>query len=123
MEESILKSVKKILGLGNTYTVFDMDIVMHINMAFSILNQLGVGPDAGFSIEDETALWSDYVLLSGQEPSLHLVKTYVFLKSRMLFDPPTTSFAIEAMNRQIEQYEWRLNVAREEILYPLPEEV
>ena len=123
MEESILKSVKKILGLGNTYTVFDMDIVMHINMAFSILNQLGVGPDAGFSIEDETALWSDYVLLSGQEPSLHLVKTYVFLKARMLFDPPTTSFAIEAMNRQIEQYEWRLNVAREEILYPLPEEV
>lgn len=118
MENSILISTKKVLGLDASYTVFDLDVIMHINAAFSILNQLGVGPVGGFSIEDEEAVWTDFVLLPGSEISIHLVKTYVQLKARMLFDPPTTSFLIEAMTKQINEYEWRLNVARE---YVLPE--
>ena len=119
MENSILLSTKKVLNLAPEYTVFDQDIVMHINAAFSILNQLGVGPVEGFTIQDESAVWDDFVLLPGSEPSQSLVKTYVQLKARMLFDPPTTSFLLEAMKEQIEQYEWRLNVFRE---YALPGE-
>lgn len=113
MENSILISTKKVLGVDAAYTVFDLDILMHINAAFSILQQLGVGPAAGFFIEDESAVWDDFILDVDSEISINLVKTYVQLKARMLFDPPTTSFLIEAMNRQITEYEWRLNVFRE----------
>lgn len=113
MENSILISTKKVLGVDASYTVFDLDILMHINAAFSILQQLGVGPAEGFFIEDETAEWTDFVLHPGSEISISLVKTYVQLKARMLFDPPTTSFLIEAMTKQINEYEWRLNVFRE----------
>jgi hypothetical protein len=115
VEESILKSTKKILGLADDYTPFDLDVITHINAAFSILDQLGVGPAGGFMIEDETTVWGDYVAPLNQ---LHLIKTYVFLKVRLLFDPPTTSFLIEAMNNQIKEYEWRLNVFREWELDP-----
>ncbi len=113
MENSILISTKKVLGLDAAYDVFDLDVLMHINAAFSILQQLGVGPEIGFMVEDETAVWQDFVLDPGSEISLNLIKTYVQLKARMLFDPPTTSFLIEAMNTQIQEYEWRLNVFRE----------
>ena len=119
MENSILISTKKVLGLEPTYTVFDQDVIMHINAAFSILNQLGVGPVEGFMIEDDAAVWDDFILIEGSEPSKSLVKTYVQLKARMLFDPPTTSFLLEAMTNQIKEYEWRLNVFRE---YALPPE-
>lgn len=117
MEESILKSTKKILGLADDYTVFDMDVITHINATFSILNQLGVGPEEGFSILDDSAAWSDYTVPSNQ---LHLVKTYMYLKVRYLFDPPTTSFLLESIATQIKEYEWRLNVFREVDVYPLP---
>lgn len=110
METSILQSVKKVLNLDPGYTAFDQDILLHINGTFLTLNQLGIGPAAGFSIEDETAKWSDYI---GSDPNLNAVKTLVYLKVRMLFDPPETSFTQEAMNRQIEQLEWRLNVYAE----------
>ena len=110
MENSILISTKKILGVSDTYTVFDLDIITHINASFSILSQLGLGPSDGFMIEDDTAVWSDF-LSEGNE--LSLVRTYVFLKARLLFDPPTTSFMIKAMTDQIQEYEWRLNVLRE----------
>lgn len=113
MENSILISTKKVLGVDASYTVFDLDILMHINAAFSILQQLGVGPAEGFFIEDDSAQWTDFVLEPGSEISINLVKTYVQLKARMLFDPPTTSFLIEAMTKQINEYEWRLNVFRE----------
>lgn len=119
MAESILTSTKTLLGLAEGYTVFDAEIITHINSAFSILHQLGVGPDAGFFIEDATPTWDDFILVDGTDPSKNLVKTYVGLKAKSLFDPPTTSFHLEAMNHQIQQYEWRLNVAREEALYPL----
>ena len=111
MEQSILKSTKKVLGLGEDYTVFDPDVIMHINASFSILNQLGVGLDTGTVIEDERALWDD---LNIPDKQLSLVKTYVYLKVRLLFDPPGTSYLIEAANNQIKEYEWRLMVFADE---------
>lgn len=117
MEESILTSTKKILGLAQDYTAFDLDVITHINAAFSILNQLGVGQVEGFFIEDEAAVWGDFIVPLNQ---LSLVKTYVFLKVRILFDPPATSYLIQAANDQIKEYEWRLNVFREVALEPTP---
>lgn len=115
MEQSILKSTKKILGLAEDYTPFDLDVLTHINAAFSILDQLGVGPVGGFFVEDDTAVWSDYVVPPNQ---LHLVKTYIYLKVRSLFDPPGTSYLISATDAQLKEYEWRLNVFREWELDP-----
>lgn len=115
MEHSILLSTKKILGVAESYTVFDLDIITHINAAFTILTQLGLGPTEGFMIEDDATVWEDYPDPMDQ---LNLIKTYIFLKVRMLFDPPTTSFLIGAMNDQIKEYEWRLNTFREWYLDP-----
>ena len=117
MEQSILTSTKKILGIAEDYTVFDLDIITHINSAFSTLTQLGIGPDEGFMIEGAETLWTDYIVDDLQYNS---VKTYVFLKVRQLFDPPTTSYLISAVERQIQELEWRLNVHREgtEWTYP-----
>lgn len=119
MESSILISTKKILGITESYTAFDLDVLTHINAAFSVLSQLGVGPVDGFMIEDENSKWDDFVIPLNQ---MSMVKTYIFLKVRLLFDPPTTSFLIEATNKQIEEYEWRLNVFRENDI-PIPVEV
>lgn len=116
MEPSILISTKKILGLDSDYIAFDLDILTHINSVFSILDQLGIGAEGGYAIEDETAVWEDLALPANQ---LAMVRTYVFLKVRMLFDPPTTSFMIDALQKQIEEHEWRLNMARE-LLIPIP---
>jgi hypothetical protein len=113
MADSILISTKKILGLDADYTPFDLDVITHINAAFSILNQLGVGPLDGFFIEGDQETWDDFAVPANQ---LNLVRTYIFLKVRMLFDPPATSFLIEACNNQIKEYEWRLNVFREEVI-------
>lgn len=115
MEESILNSTKKILGLDAGYTPFDLDVITHINAAFSILNQLGVGPEGSFFIEDDTAVWADFGVPDNQ---LHLVKTYVYLKVRILFDPPATSYLVTASENQLKEYEWRLNVFREGELVP-----
>lgn len=111
MEQSILNSTKKILGVDEQYEVFDLDIMTHLNAAFGTLTQLGLGPEEGFMIEDATAEWSEYTPLSG--PQLNMIKTYVYLKVRMLFDPPGTSFLLSAMNDQVKEYEWRLNALRE----------
>lgn len=119
MENSILKSTKKILGVDASYTAFDLDILTHINSTFSIINQLGVGPDDGFMIEDDTETWEDFGIPQKQ---LNLVRTYMFLRVRMLFDPPTTSFLIEATNKQIDEHEQRLSYFREELI-PIPEVV
>lgn len=113
MPESILTSTKKILGLSEDYEVFDPDIVMHINTVFSDLQQLGVGPVIGFEIEDRNDLWSAFI---GNDPRLNRVKTYMYMRVRMLFDPPATSFAINAMQEQIKEQEWRLMVDRDPIL-------
>lgn len=105
--ESILTSVKRTLGLTSDYTQFDDEIILHINSVFLILNQLGVGPESPFSISSEEALWTDF--LDGT--SLELVKSYMYLKVKLLFDPPLSSSVIEASNRMISEFEWRLNVA------------
>lgn len=119
--DSILYSVKRILGMEDDYTAFDFDIITHINAAFSTLNQLGVGPEAGYFIADAQNEWPEFVVPANQ---LNLVKTYVYLKVRYLFDPPTTSFLLDAMDKQIKEYEWRLNVFREVLVPPFvpPEE-
>lgn len=113
---SILNSVKKVLGLEESYAAFDIDILMHINSMFSVLHQLGIGPDNGFSIEDDSAVWSDFL---DDDILLNSAKTYVYLRVRMLFDPPTTSYLITAMEKQIAEIEWRLNVYREGKLHPI----
>lgn len=120
MEPSILISTKKILGVAESYRAFDLDVLTHINAAFSVLSQLGVGPVDGFFIEDEAAVWADFVVPVNQ---VALVRTYIFLKVRMLFDPPTTSFLLDATKSQIEELEWRLNIFREDALPNPVEEV
>lgn len=118
MDNSILDNTKKILNLSSDYTPFDQDIVTHINAAFSVLNQLGLGPLDGFMITDNIATWDDFQVATNQ---LNLVKTYIYLKVRMYFDPPGTSYLIEAMNKQIAECEWRLSVFRESELIVLLE--
>lgn len=113
MEESILKSTKKTLGLDSEYTAFDPDVVTFINSVLSDINQLGVGPEGGLTIEDDQAVWDDLDIPPNQ---LNTAKTLIYLKVRMMFDPPPTSFAIEAMNKQIEQQEWRLSIFREGLI-------
>lgn len=120
MTDSILNSIKKILGIDSTYDVFDVDILIHINSVFSTLNQLGIGPDEGFMIQDETAEWTDFL---GTDLRLNSVKTYVYLRVRLLFDPPTTSYLIESLSKQLQEIEWRLNVHREDLSWVDPEAV
>lgn len=107
MIESILTSIKKLLGITEDYTNFDPDIIMHINTVFMTLNQLGVGPAEGFRIEDKNATWDEFV---DNDSYLDSVKSYIHLKVKMLFDPPLNSAVIEAMKQQINELEWRLNV-------------
>lgn len=111
MSESILKSVKKTLNLQPDYEAFDPDVVMHVNSVFSTLNQLGVGPASGFMIEDGGPTWSEFL---GNDPRLNHIKTYVYLRVRLLFDPPATGFHTKAMQEQIQELEWRINAQRED---------
>ena len=108
METSILTSIKKMLGIAEDYTEFDEDIITHINSVFLNLTQLGVGPEEGFMIEDDTAAWEDFIDDSIQ---LQAVKTYMYLKVKLLFDPPLSSSVTESFTRMIAELEWRLNVA------------
>ena len=108
MQDSILMTIRKLV-CGDPYADhFDTDLLVHINACFSILNQLGVGPENGFVVTDETQSWSSYI---ADNYILNMVKTYVTLKVRVIFDPPLTSSVLEAMNKEISQLEWRLNVA------------
>lgn len=109
--ESILTSVKKLLGIAEEYTAFDPDIIMSINSVFAILEQLGVGPDGGFSISDATATWSDYFGDSEEVVKAEAVKNYVGLKVKLMFDPPTSSSVMQATTNMTNELEWRLNVA------------
>lgn len=110
MAQSILDSTKKVLGLEESDTSFDLDIVLHINSVLAILTQIGIGPVEGFTIEDSAPTWEAFV---GTDKQLSFVKTYVYLKVRLVFDPPATSFAIDSFKEQIKELEWRLNVHRE----------
>ena len=112
--ESILTSIKKLLGMTEDYTAYDDQIIIHVNSVFMILTQLGIGPEDGFAIKDKEAAWNDFV---SDETKLELVKSYVYLKVKLLFDPPSNSSVIESINRQINEFEWRLNVKAESNIF------
>lgn len=116
LETSVLKSVKKVLGLGADYTAFDQDIMLHINGAIVVAKQLGVPVPAGFQVDADSVNWEDLDLTDDE---LGLIKTFLYLKVRLLFDPPATSFAISAAENQLKEYEWRLNAIHEATV-PLP---
>lgn len=107
-KNSILTSVKKMLGIAEEYEQFDLDILIHINSVFTTLNQLGVGPEEGYSIESSANSWNEFL---GSESRLAMVKSYMYLKVRFLFDPPTIGGLIDATERQIAEMEWRITNA------------
>ena len=106
VKNSILNSIKKLLGIESTYTNFDTDIIMHINSVFVILQQIGFGPKEGCSIIDASSVWSDYCDLD----MIETAKTYIYLRVRLLFDPPSNGAVMEAIKQTIQELEWRLNV-------------
>lgn len=110
--ESILTSIKKLLGIADEYTQFDVDIILHINSVFSILSQLGVGPEQGFAIQDKSALWSDFLPAS---PTLNDVRTFVYLKVKLIFDPPTGSAVLTCYKELLAELEFRINVEAESL--------
>jgi hypothetical protein len=121
MSDSILNNIKKLVGLPEDYTPFDQDLILYINSALSTLAELGIGPPTGFAIQDEVAEWVDFL---GDDPTLFGdVKTYVGLRVRILFDPPATSFHLAAMQQQIEEHVWRINVKREDVEWVDPNPV
>ena len=117
MTDSILLTTKKALGLAEDYSAFDPDIIMHINSVFASLVTLGIGPEVGFAIEDETKTWNDFT----SDVRLNSVKSYMYLKVRLMFDPPTTSFVLNALQEQLKELEWRMNVYRE--VYATPDQL
>jgi hypothetical protein len=115
--DSILDSVKKLMGIDPTYDAFDVDMIMHINAVLATLNQIGIGPTEGYAIEDASATWSDFL---GTDPRLNDAKTYMYMKIKVLFDPPEQWHLMAAMKEQIVELEWRISVKRENEQYVAP---
>jgi hypothetical protein len=119
MEQSILKSVKQAVGVSPDDSSFDIDLIMHINAEFSILNDLGVGAPGGFTIDDDSVEWLTYFPIDADPIKLNVmlskVKSAVILRTRLLFDPPTQGFMLTAMQEQLKEMEWRLNANREDM--------
>lgn len=113
-DDSILDSIKKLLSIDPTDTTYDIDVILHINSVFSTLQQLGLGPASALYIEDNTTKWSDFI---GANPNVAAVKSYVYMRVKLMFDPPTTSFALDAFQQQINQNEWRFTVAADEFAW------
>lgn len=111
--ESILTSIKKMLGIAEDYTHFDAELIMHINSVLSILTQIGVGSSEGFSIEDDVAVWTDFVPANAK---LEFIKTYAFMKVKLVFDPPLSSAVMESTNRMISELEARIQIAADTII-------
>jgi hypothetical protein len=109
--DSILDTTKKLLGFESDYTAFDLDIITHINTVFSTLQSLGVGPSEGFMITDNAAVWDEFTGLE----NMNSVKSYMFMRVRLMFDPPTTSFHLDSLKKMAEEIEWRLHVQAEEV--------
>jgi len=118
--DSILDSTKKALGIDPQITDFDVDLTMHINSVLATLNQLGVGPTEGFAIEDSGATWDTFL---GDDPTLNNVRSYMYMKVRMMFDPPQTAHLVASMNEQVNQLEWRISVRREGTSWVNPQPV
>lgn len=112
MNDSILTTIKKMLGLDESYMPFDADVIVLINSALMILSQLGIGPKNGFSIDGYNSTWSDFLV---NDVKLESVKNYIYLKVRVTFDPPTSSSVLEAYKQQLNELEWRLNVQAESV--------
>lgn len=108
--DSVLLTIKKLLGIDSDYTHFDKDIIIHINSVLMSLNQIGVGPDEPATISSDMDTWSNIL---GDTKNLEAIKTYVYIKVRILFDPPSSSFVLEALKRQADEIEWRLNMQTE----------
>ena len=105
MQESVLTSVKKLLGIEEDYTHFDQDIIIHINTAFATLHDLGIGPDECFEIIDDKTTWNEF---TDGSKELNPVKSYVYMKVKLVFDPPLSSAVMEAMKQSVAETEWRL---------------
>lgn len=118
VNSSILLSVKKMLGPSADYDIFDPELIIYINSVFGTLHQLGVGPEEKFVITGDSELWSDFTT-EGEE--IEEVKSYVYLRVRLLFDPPSSSFVLSSFKEQIKELEWRLQCKAEEIIDPLGE--
>ena len=108
--DSILDSIKQQLGIGLDDTSFDKELVLHINGALMVMTQLGVGPDEGFRITGVNETWAQFL---GDRTDLELVKSDVFLRVKLIFDPPTNSFLVNAINDQIKENDWRIEVWHE----------
>lgn len=113
MTDSILNSIKKVLGLDPDYTVFDLDIVMHINTIIATLTQLGVGPKTGFAVTGPDETWSDFLGGPTVDPRQLQVQTYIYLRVRFLFDPPDGRYSIASYEAQLKEFEWRINLQAE----------
>lgn len=111
--DSILTSIKKLLGIQEEYTVFDADIIIHINTAFAILNQLGIGPEDGYIIEDEVSVWDDYLAAYNHS----MVKSFIFIHVRLAFDPPTSTALLDSMKRTLDELTWRLELEGQKRTY------
>lgn len=116
MEQSILNTTKKILGIDKADTAFDTDVIIHINSALATLTQLGVGPSTGFMIDDDVKLWADFM---DNDPRLSPVKTYVYSYVKLQFDPPSTSYHLTARKEQLNELEWRLQVTADPVVSPV----
>ena len=110
LTDSILDSIKKLIGPGVEHNFFDSDLIMHINSAFMILNQVGVGPTIPFKIYDNTATWQDFI---PDRDNYQSIIDYVYLRCKLIFDPPSSSFVLSALKEQQQELEWRLNIMAE----------
>lgn len=113
INESILNTIKKMLGITEDYTVFDMDIIVNINSVFSTLIQLGVGSKEGFVITDSLSTWADLLTTEEEQSKFSFVIQYVYIQVKLVFDPPASSFVLDAYANRAKELEWRLNVMEE----------
>lgn len=111
MQNSILLTIKQMLGIPSEYSVFDEELIVYINTVIAALRQLGVGPENGFAITGENDSWEDYI---GDTSMYENVKSYIYLKVRMMFDPPSSSFVLEAFKNQAAEIEWRIYIQADE---------
>lgn len=110
--ESVLNSIKKLLGIEESYTHFDADIITHINSVLFTMDQLGIERPTNRNVTSYIDTWTD-IFGESSKVDVDTLKTYVYLKVRLLFDPPASSFVLESIDRQIKEYEWRLNIQAE----------
>lgn len=111
--DSILTSIKKMLGITEEYTHFDPELIIYINSALMILTQLGVGPENGYVVEDAEDRWSDFIVNKQDLQRMRAIESYVYMRVKLVFDPPPSSATVQAMENQIRELEFRLNIAGE----------